>query len=653
MKKKSCLFFLIACNVFFCNVSATVKLPNIFQSNMVLQRDMPCRIWGWADKNETVTIEIEDQRYKTKASKDGKWMITLPQHNAGGPYSIVIKGKNTIELSNVLYGDIWFCGGQSNMQFHVSDVKDKETDVVRDNNNNIRLFTAGLATDYVPQDTLSSGEWKICDINNIQNFSAVAFYFGRHLQETLNVPIGLINDNLGATSVETWMSNDALKQFPQFKDYYDLYLAPNKSFKQLNASFAEMKPAWEKDVYLVNDPGLTEEWYKPSTDISNWQDIDVPGYWSNNELKNFDGSVWMRRTFDLPENYKEKTFRISLGQVDDYDIAWVNGHKVGETFGNYNWRNYDVPDSFLQPKNNVLVVRIFNAGNKGGIYNMFWDPRLAGKWKYKTGAKIDAVSFKKPVVVNNYIFGTPALLYNGCVAPITNLAIKGVIWYQGESNADRAAEYKTLFPAFIKDWRKQFKQDSLPFLFVQLANYMQEPEKPGNSDWAELRDAQASVLSLPNTGMATAIDIGDANDIHPKNKKDVGVRLALAALKNIYHSDTAYTSPLYDHMEIKDNNIIISFKNNPQLISKDKYGYLRGFAIAGADNVFHWAQAYIKNNTVVVFSNDVKSPKAVRYAWADNPGPLDLYTTKGLPVVPFRTDDLKLNTEGKTFEYIP
>jgi sialate O-acetylesterase len=284
---------------------------------------------------------------------------------------------------------------------------------------------------------------------------------------------------------------------------------------------------------------------------------------------------------------------------------------------------------------------------------MFWDPRLAGKWKYKTGAKIDAASFKKPVVVNNYIFGTPALLYNGCIAPITNLVIKGVIWYQGESNADRAAEYRTLFPAFIKDWRKQFKQDSLPFLFVQLANYMQEVEKPANSDWAELSDAQASALSLPNTGMATAIDIGEANDIHPKNKKDVGVRLALAALKNIYHADTAYTSPLYDHMEIKDGNVIISFKDNPQLISKDKYGYLRGFAIAGADNVFHWAQAYIKNNTVIVFSNDVQSPKAVRYAWADNPGALDLYTSKGLPVAPFRTDDLNLGTEGKTFEYIP
>lgn len=620
---------------------------------MVLQREMPCKIWGWADKGEQIVLTIEGVAYKTKTAKDGSWMIVLPQHAAGGPFDIVIKGNNSIELKNILYGDLWICGGQSNMQFHVSEVAQKEADAKRDNNNNIRIFTAGLAADYVPQDTLSGGQWSICDTNSIQGFSAVAFYFGRHLQENLQMPIGLISDNLGATSVETWMSADGLQAFPQFKTYYDQYLAPKKSFKELTAAFEKAKPEWEKKYYHANDPGMTQQWYDPATDISDWKDIDVPGYWNTDDLKNFDGSLWMRRNFDLSADFKGKSFRISLGQLDDYDITWVNGHKVGETFGNYNWRNYDVPDSILKPTNNVVVVRVFDAGNKGGIYNMFWDPRLASKWKYKKGASINAADFQKPVIVNNYIFGTPALLYNGCIAPLTNLSIKGVIWYQGEANAGRAEEYKSLFPAFIKDWRKQFKQDSLPFLFVQLANFMGEPQQPGNSEWAELRDAQASALSLPNTGMATAIDIGEANDIHPKNKKDVGVRLALAALKNIYHYDSAYTSAMYDKMEIKNDSIIISFKDNPELIVRNKYGYVYGFAIAGVDDVFHWARAYIRNNKVIVYSPDVSSPNAARYAWADNPGELNLYTAKGLPVTPFRTDGLPLSTAGKTFEYIP
>ena len=635
------------------NVFATVRLHNIFQSNMVLQRDMPCNIWGWADKGEQVNITIENITYKTKAAKDGSWKIVLPKHSAGGPVNIVVKGSNSIELQNVLYGDVWICGGQSNMQFHVSEIGYKEADVERDNNNNIRLFTAGLATNYVPQDTLSGGTWKVCNIETIQQFSAVGFFFGRHLQENIQVPVGLIADNLGATAVETWMSGDALATMPQFKDFCDTYFAPGKNYATVKAEFEKIKPEWEKNFYLANDPGLEEKWYDTSYNTSSWKELHVPGYWDNDELKNFDGAVWMRRTFDLPVGYKEKTFRISLGQVDDYDIAWVNGHKVGETLGNFNWRNYDVPMEYLQPKNNVVVVRVFDAGNKGGIYNMFWDPRLAGIWKYKTGAAINAANFTKPLVINDYVFSSPGLLYNGCIAPIINLSIKGVIWYQGEGNASRAEEYRTLFPAMINNWRSKFKQDSLPFLFVQLANYMQEPTEPGNSEWAELRDAQASALQLPNTGMATAIDIGEANDIHPKNKKDVGIRLALAALKNIYHVDSSYTSPMYESMEVNGDSIIISFKNNPTLISKDKYGYINGFAIAGSNNVFHWAQASIRNNKIVVYNAAVKSPVAVRYAWADNPGTLNLYSSKGLPVAPFRTDMLPLSTVGKKFEYIP
>ena len=374
-------------------------------------------------------------------------------------------------------------------------------------------------------------------------------------------------------------------------------------------------------------------------------------YWEDKGLPDYDGSVWFRKEFDLPQDYKGDRFRINLWQVDDYNIAWVNGHRIGETFGNLNFSDYYASDSILKPKNNVLVVRVFDAGFKGGMYNHFWDGQWNGTWKYKPGIKIDASKFVRPETVNADLFNSPSILFNGCISPIAQLSIKGAIWYQGESNASRAEEYKQLFPAFIQDWRKQFNQPDLPFLFVQLANYYAETLKPEPSEWAELREAQASALALPNTGMAVAIDIGEANDIHPKNKQDVGKRLGIAALKAAYEIDTVHLSPMYDHMQAENDSIVIYFKGTDGLITKDKYGYIRGFSIAGKDSVFHWAKAHIKNNKVFVHSPEVKQPVAVRYAWANNPGVLDLYNNQGLPVVPFRTDDWKGITSGKKFAF--
>ncbi len=652
MKSLRNLVFLF-CLIFFYSAKANIKLPNLFQSNMVLQRDKFCTIWGWADKNENVSLQFNNQSYKTKPGTNGKWKIILPVQPSGGPFTITITGNNTITLNNILFGDVWVCGGQSNMQFHVSELAQKEADSVKDNNSNIRIFTAGLATDYVPHDTLSSGEWEVASVETIQGFSAVAFFFGRYLQEKLHVPIGLISDNLGATSVETWMSNEAIHQFPQFNNYYNTYLASKKSMKQFTDEFEKMKPDWEKKYYFKNDPGLEQQWYKPETDTSDWKTITLPGYWEDNGLAAYDGSIWFRRTFDLPANYNGKDLQVALGQVDDYNIAWVNGYKIGEGFGNLNYNNYNVSDFILKAKNNVLVVRVFDAGNKGGMYNMFWNWNWAGNWKYKPGVKIDASKFVKPTVANANLFGSPSILYNGCIAPLTQLSIKGAIWYQGESNAGRAEEYKKLFPAFIKDWRKQFNQGDFPFLFVQLANYYQEAIMPEQSEWAELREAQTLALALPNTGMAVAIDIGEAYDIHPKNKMDVGKRLGIAALKAAYNRDTVNLSPIYDHTQINNDTIVIFFKNTfDTLITKDKYEYVRGFSIAGNDSVFHWAKAFVRKNTVLVYSDEVKNPVAVRYAWASNPGALDLYNKEGLPAAPFRTDNWKGITAGRKFEGI-
>ncbi|HVU58944.1 MAG TPA: sialate O-acetylesterase [Puia sp.] len=648
MKKIWCFF---ACSCYAAMSFADVRLPKIFGDDMVLQRDKPCAIWGMADKKEKISVTIEGVAYATVAGNDGKWKVILPAHAAGGPYQLSIKGKNTVLLNNVLFGDVWVCGGQSNMQFRVSELAYKETDSVHDNNSRIRIFTAGLGLDYVPQDTLTGGQWKVASVASIQSFSAVAWFFGRYVQEHTGVPVGLISDNLGATSVEEWMSPEALHAFPQFEVYYREYLAGGQSFSTMTKAFEKMKPEWEKNYYKKDDPGFEQQWYLPGTDTSGWKTMELPGYWEDKGLADYNGSVWFRRSFDVPVGYKKEGMWVGIGQVDDYDITYVNGHKVGESFGNQNYRNYFVPDSLLKPAGNTVVVRVFDAGGKGGIYTQFWSPQWGGKWQYKPGIKIDAAHFVKPHVVNAYLFGTPSILYNGCIAPITQLAIKGVIWYQGEGNAGRAEEYRQLFPAMITDWRKQFGQGNFPFLFVQLANYYPEATVPGGSTWAELREAQEMTLKLPNTGVATAIDIGDANDIHPKNKMDVGRRLGIAAMKVAYGQDSVHVSPMYDHMENRGDSIAVFFSGGAEeLVTHNKYGYVSGFSIAGADSVFHWARAYIKGNGVVVYSPDVRHPVAVRYAWADNPGQLDLYNRSGLPALPFRTDDWPGVTAGKQFD---
>ncbi|MEP6926401.1 MAG: sialate O-acetylesterase [Ginsengibacter sp.] len=651
---KKFLFILSAGLFFFQKISAEIRMPVIFQSNMVLQRDKEVTMWGFAGIKEKVEINFDNKLYNTVTGENGKWIIKFPPHIAGGPYEITLQGKaNTIVLKNILFGDLWICGGQSNMQYTLDEIGYQPADTSKNNNKNLRLFTSSIDMDYVPKDDLTGGIWKEALTENIKYFSAVAYFFGKYLQDSLHVPIGLISDNLGATSIETWMSPQALKQFPQFNSYYKEYLAPSKSFKEITAAFEKMKPSWEKKYYLKG-MGFEQKWFLPETDITDWKTMEVPGYWEDNGYTGFDGAMWYRKSFDIPRDFKEDTFHLALNQIDDYDMAWINGEKVGEGFGNLNWRNYKVPLNILKEKDNVLVVRVFDIGGRGGMYSpAFWgNSILLGSWKYKPDLKIDAATFPKPLVVNASPFSSPAVLFNGNIAPLKSFAIKGVIWYQGEANATRAYEYRTLFPAMINDWRANFNQGNIPFLFVQLANYMQENNIPGESDWAELRESQASALNMSNTGMAVTIDIGEANDIHPKNKSDVGKRLALAALKVAYNKDVISSGPIYNSMKIAGDSVIIDFTNN-DLVTKNKYGYVSGFAIAGSDKKFYWAQAFIKNNSIIVYSNQVKNPVAVRYAWSDNPGQLDLYNSKRLPAAPFRTDDWPLKTKGKLFSENP
>ncbi len=632
---------------------AKVHLPKFFGNHMVVQRGQPITIWGWADPYEQIKVEFKDQTEKVEADDEGNWRVTFGPEPAGGPYQLTVSGNNKLRFENILVGDVWVCSGQSNMQWMIDQTGFIENDSNFIAKNYLRLFSVQIDTDYFPRQDLKGGEWKVLSQENINQFSAVAYHFGKNLMDSLKIPIGLINSSLGATSIETWMSNESLLRFEQFKAELEPIVASGKTFSQIRLEFEKNRKEWEAKYYLKG-PGIDGQWHRPDTDVSDWQNYTGPGAWEERGLPNHDGAVWFRANFDLPSSYDQDSFFVSLSQIDDYDITWINGNKVGETFGRHNHRNYTFPTSMAKPKDNVIVIRAFDLGGQGGFTtNPFWTSELVrGPWKMKAGKSINPDDFPTLPTVNVSPFSSPAVLYNANIAPLTSLEIAGFIWYQGESNVIRAVEYRQLFPALIRDWRSQWKDPNLPFLFVQLANHHPEAEEPGESQWAELREAQDQALSLPNVGRAVTIDIGEADDIHPRNKQDVGFRLALAALRIAYSKAVIHSGPIFQSVEFVSGQAVVQFEQvGSGLMTKNKHGYVHGFAIAGADKQFYWASAEIRDEKVWVYIDKVSEPVAVRYAWSDNPGALDLFNKEGLPAAPFRSDRWQLSTAGSTYDH--
>ncbi|MEQ9297883.1 MAG: sialate O-acetylesterase [Cyclobacteriaceae bacterium] len=632
---------------------AEIQVAKVFGDNMVLQRDEQVTIWGWGTPGERLTLTINDQVFKGRVNKEGSWSVEIGEFPAGGPYEMEIKGLNSIKLQNVMFGEVWLCSGQSNMQYTLRMLGKDISKIPEVDNDLIRMLIVKVNADLLPAKDIKGGQWKMASKESVPDFSAVAYYFGKLLFDSLDVPIGLVNASLGATSIETWMSNETLKEFPQFSSIIDDRETVGKSISELDSDLANYRKTWDMEYYLVG-PGLDDKWYDPDLDDSDWSTITNPNFWEYEGLDH-DGAVWYRKEFDLPEGFVEDTFLLKLNQIDDYDIAWVNGVKVGETFGNRNWRNYNVPSDILLPTGNQVTVRVFDIGDLGGMHtSAFWgNPILNGEWKYKQGQPIDTDKFPKPNIANGSIFSYPGLLYNGNIAPLTKLNIKGVIWYQGEANAARAHEYRGLISALIKDWRSQWSRD-LPFLMVQLANYGVEPMQPCPSNWAELREAQLAATDLPKVGLATAIDIGESADIHPKNKEEVGKRLGWQALTMVYGYQFLSESPRFNAAKFDQGIATLSFDYIGEgLMNVNKYGYIRGFQVAGEDQQFHWAKAQLIGNKIHVECDNVDNPVAVRYAWADDPGTLDIYNSQNLPLLTFRTDSWPLSTEGKVYNDTP
>ena len=638
------------------NTYAQLTVASYFNDHMILQRKKENKIWGHAKAKDWITVSIDGHTSKTRADKGGAWSTQLPPFPAGGPYSILIADKkDTLRIDDVLFGDVWLCSGQSNMEHAVISFPWGKEEMKKASNPNIRFIDIPNRIDEVPRNDLpKSVEWKTATGQNIRNLSAVSYWFAKNLQPKVGVPIGLITSAWSGTAIEPWMDIESLKPFPEYKEVLDYLQDDPKPHAQIEKEFQKyLKTEWGPRYYYKGI-GMKEKWYEPSTDYSSWTPIKLPTWWQNAGvgLEHHDGVVWFRTTFDLPKNFNDSTYFIDLNLIKDYDIVWVNGVKLGETFGDQNWRHYWAPRSILKPKGNSLVVRVYNIGGYGGMnFSPLWaTPILKGKWVCKKGLTIDPDTVPKPRIVNKSPYGYPTAIYNAMIHPLLNVNFAGAIWYQGESNAGRAQEYKAIFPAMIKCWRRVFNEGDFPFYFVQLANFTKEASKPVNDEWAELRESQEAALKLPNTGMAVAIDIGEADNIHPANKMEVGRRLALQALKKTYHQNVVAQSPSFKSMEIKGDSIIINIETyGDSLICTNKYGYVNGFAVAAKGQKFHWAKARLRGNQIIVHSDKVKKPVDVRYAWSENPGKLNIYNTNHLPLRPFRTDKRSGVTDGRTF----
>ena len=624
-------------------------LHPLFTDHVVLQRDVPVPVWGWTEPGQRVKIAMAGQSVETTADDSGKWMAKLGPYPAGGPHVLAVTGPKTAEVKDILVGDVWICSGQSNMEWAVKSSNRPAEEIAAANHPRLRLFTVPKKIATEPTVTVDAS-WEVCSPATVGEFSAVGYFFGRDLQRELNVPIGLIDSTWGGTVAEAWTSAGALDTMKDFKDGVAQIRSEKPEPGKPIVPLAEAMATW----WRKNDPGSSDQptWADAKIDTAAWKTMKLPGHWEQKGLEDFDGIAWFRKEVRVPEAWDGKELILHLGAIDDRDTTFFNGVEVGHRENHLAARNYKVPAGLVKAGRNVIAVRVLDTGGNGGFSGQEKDLSLAlaseekadpialaGDWTYKVSTPMNNLSTPPEGTAPNP--NRITVLYNGMIAPLKPFPIKGAIWYQGESNAGRPAQYRKLLPTMIRDWRSAFEVGEFPFYIVQLANYMDVRKEPVNSSWAELREAQyLTTKALPNVGVALAIDIGEAKDIHPRNKQEVGRRLALDALATAYGKDVEYSGPVYKGMEAKGNTVKLTFDHvGGGLVAKggDK---LEGFAIAGEDGKFVWADAVIEGDAVVVSSPKVEKPVTVRYAWADNPI-CNLYNQAGLPAVPFRTDPPK------------
>lgn len=632
-----------------CAASAEVRLPALISDHMVLQRDAKVRLWGAADPGETVGVRGSWSEATASAVADaaGRWRVELATPAAGGPHTLTFTASNTLVVGDVLVGEVWVGSGQSNMEMPLGNVaawytgvQDAEAEIARAEHPTLRFFTVENRIALAPEDDCK-GAWVACTPETARTFSATAYFFGRELARELKVPIGLVAADWGGTPAEAWTSAAGLAGISEYAAGAARVAQLRADARSPEAAHRSAMQAWWRELE-ARDPGSAAgAWAAPAFDDSKWTAIELPATFAG-ALADFDGVVWYRRAVEIPAALAGRELALELGPIDDMDTAYFDGVRVGGMEDAGAWqtaRTYRVPEQLAGPGRRVIAVRVVDTGGAGGFTGAAAALRLApsdggaagaiplaGAWKCAPGARAANLP---PLPQDVFDANTPTVLFNGMIAPLLPLTIRGVIWYQGESNRYAPELYARLFPALIRDWRTQWGIGEFPFLFVQIAPF-EYGDRPGAT--AAVREAQRATLALPRTGMVVTLDLGDARDIHPKNKQEVGRRLAAWALSLTYgRADVAASGPRLHAARVERSAVVLEFECAGGLVAR---GELAGFEVAGADGRFVPARAAIEGRFVRVWAESVSAPAGVRYAWSDMPG-ATLYDGSGLPASPF------------------
>ena len=627
--------------------TAATLLHPLFQDHAVLQRDQPIRIWGEASPGATVQVALAQHRRSAQADADGRWWVELPALPAGGPYTLTARtGEASRTVDDLLVGDVWLCSGQSNMELQVWRSLDARSEIAGAASETIRLLTVPQSSSPAPQSTFGDDtRWQTVNPESIREFSAACWYFARELQKTVDVPMGLVNASWGGSRIQAWTSADALRAAGAYDDQLDvlaLYATePADALERWGSIWADW---WQQRPGIAADdrPWAGEadggEWRAAPPGLGAWEHWGIP------ELAAFDGMLWYRTNVRLTAAQAAQQATLVLGPADEMDTTWVNGRAVGSTYGAGLPRAYALPPGLLRAGDNHVVVNVLDTYRDGGLAG----PESAHFLKLADGSTVPLDGGWRYRVVPETVGSPPrapwqsaaglSTLYNGMIAPLAGMRLRGMLWYQGESNTFEADAYAGLLRGMRDDWRSRFGDSALPFLVVQLANYGTPASAPGSSDWAALREAQRAVANEPDSALAVAIDIGDRYDIHPPNKQALGRRLARAARHAVYGERIAPSGPVPRGARREGGDVVVDFADVEGHLSAHGAAGPVGFELCGAaPGSCRFADAVIDGNGVRLHVEPGTAPVRVRHAWADAPL-VNLFDAADLPAGPFEID---------------